>query len=175
MAPKRGVALLPAEPAGALPLRAAGRCGFVAELSWRTGGAPPEPLLPAPPVLEDGARLRLAEEEAGCGLRLLRGEVLALERGALGAALEAVLRAVMEAAALSGALLEAEVVREEPPREADMRVLGRLRRDLLGAGFAAREMPHSWSPAPGGAAWVGTGGREDVEAFLREHPLWEVL
>ncbi|BBL78905.1 hypothetical protein RxyAA322_07590 [Rubrobacter xylanophilus] len=176
MAPRTGVALLRSEPAGTLPLRAAGVASFVAELSWRAGEAPRGPLLPAVPGLPEGVCLRFEEAGRGEGVRLLRGEVRALERRTLGEGLETVLRAVMEAAALSGALAEVEVVRGEPPREADARTLRRLSRDLLAAGFCAREVPYCWSAVPAGAAsWVGTGERGDLAAFLRRHPRWEVL
>ncbi|QYJ14682.1 hypothetical protein Rxycam_00484 [Rubrobacter xylanophilus DSM 9941] len=176
MAPRTGVALLHSEPAGALPLRTAGVAGFVTKLSWRAGEAPRGALLPAAPGLPEGARLRFEETGCGEGVRWLRGEVRALERRTLGEALEAVLRAVMEAAALSGALAEVEVVRGAPPREGAARVLRRLRRDLRAAGFCAQEVPHCWSPVPDDAAsWVGTGGREDLVSFLRGHPCWEVL
>lgn len=168
-----GVALLPSEPAGVLPLRTAGVCGFAAELFWRGGEAPPGPLLPAGPG--GGARLRLLEESEMPGGRRLCGEVWALDRRALAAALEEALRALVTAASLCGALAEVEVVREEEPREADARSLRRLRRDLLSAGFRAREVPHCWSAASGGDVWVGTRGGEELAAFLRGHPAWEVV
>ena len=103
--------------------------------------------------------------------RRLVGEVSALTQADLGAALEAVLRALTTAAALTEAILEVGAVRSVPPRVASPRALERLARDLWEAGFSVRFEP-SWTPAPAAEAYLGVGGRDDLCEFLRSHPSW---
>ncbi len=104
-------------------------------------------------------------------MRRLSGELRALSRADLAAALGAVLREITTFATLTEATLEVRAVRSLPPRVASPRALERLARDLWEAGFGVRFAP-SWTPAPEAEVYLGVGGREDLREFIRRHPSW---
>jgi len=146
----------------------AGRAALEATLSWRSpDDVPTEPALAAPP---GPARCSLVEF-GEAATRRLSGEVTALSRPELGAALEALVRGLTAFAALTEATLEVRVVRAVPPRVASPRALEGLARDLWEAGFSVRFEP-SWTPAPPAEAYLGVGGGEELARFLRSHPWW---
>jgi len=148
----------------------AGAVEFSAMLAWRNpDDVPRGPTLLGPP---ETVRCTLSEVKGPePATRRLVGEVSALTQADLGAALEAVLRALTTAAALTEAILEVGAVRSVPPRVASPRALERLARDLWEAGFSVRFEP-SWTPAPAAEAYLGVGGRDDLCEFLRSHPSW---
>jgi hypothetical protein len=169
---RRPVALLAGEPAGALAPRVAGAVEFRATLAWRS----PEDLPRGPTLLEPPgpARCTLAETESPeAATRRLAGEVKALTHTDLGAALEAVLRALTTAAAVTEATLEVGTVRSVPPRVSSPRALAGLARDLWDAGFSVRFEP-SWTPAPKADAYLGMDGCDELREFLRSHPSWSL-
>ena len=139
-------------------------------LAWRNpDDVPRGPTLLGPP---GAVRCTLSEVKGPePATRRLVGEVSALTQADLGAALEAVLRALTTAAALTEAILEVGAVRSVPPRVASPRALERLARDLWAAGFSVRFEP-SWTRAPAAEAYLGVGGRDDLAEFLRSHPSW---
>lgn len=93
----------------------------------------------------------------------------------LGAALQTVLRALADAAALSGALLETRAALVAQPEVAPAVAVQALALDLWGAGFAVRFGP-SWTPSPSGELVVGfRGAAAEMVRFLEAHPSWEVL
>jgi hypothetical protein len=144
----------------------AGLAEFGATLSWRS----PDDVPLEPAITPGHARLSLTELDDGA-TRRLSGEVTALSRGELGAALEEVLRGVTTFATLTEATLEVSFVRAVPPRVASPRALEGLARDLWEAGFSVR-FESSWTPAPEAAAYLGVGGSEELRGFLLSHPSW---
>jgi hypothetical protein len=150
----------------------AGAVEFRATLAWRS----PEDLPRGPTLLEPPgpARCTLAETQGPeAATRRLAGEIKALTQTDLGAALEAVLRALTTAAALTEATLEVGTVRSVPPRVSSPRALEGLARDLWDAGFSVRFEP-SWAPAPEADAYLGVDGSDDLREFLRSHPSWSL-
>ena len=145
---------------------------FRATLAWpHRGDVSPEPMLLEVPGL---ARCSLAETGSPeAATRCLVGEIRALTRVELGAALEAALRTVTEVAALTEAVLEVEAARAVPPRVASPRALEELARDLWEAGLSVRFGP-SWTPAPEADVYLGTGGNGAMEEFLRAHTSWSL-
>jgi hypothetical protein len=103
--------------------------------------------------------------------RRLAGQIMAFTTAELASALEAALRTVTMVASFTDALLEVGAVRTLPPTVASPRALEELARDLWGAGFRVR-FGSSWTPAPDADVCVGTG--DDLQEFLRAHPLWSV-
>jgi hypothetical protein len=119
-------------------------------------------------------RLSVAEtEDPGSAVRRIVGEIRALTQQELGSALDAVVRTVTTAAALTEAVLEVEAVPCVTPKATSPRALQELARDLWGAGFPVRFAP-SWTPAPGADVCVGVGANRDLGAFLSTHPSWRI-
>ncbi len=150
--------------------RTAGAVEFGATLAWRS----PEDVPPrlALPELRGAVRCSIAETEGSeTTTRCLAGKIRAFTPSELGSALEAALRAVTAAAALTEAMLEVGAVRTVPPGMASARALEELARDLWGAGFRVRFGP-SWTPSPGADVCVGVGGDGGLREFLRSHPSW---
>ena len=172
MRPRRPVALLSGEPAGTLAPRVAGAAEFRATLAWRgPEDVPRETALVHPP---GPARFALAQsEDPDAATRHLSGELTALSRTDLGAALEAVLREITTFATLTEATLEVSVVRSLPPRVASPRALEGLARDLWEAGFPVRFAP-SWTPSPQADVYLGVGGSDYLFEFVRSHPSWSL-
>lgn len=150
----------------------AGSVEFSATLAWRSrDDVPGGPTLLG---LTGPARCTLSEAEGPePATRRLAGEVSALTQADLGAALEAVLRALTTAAVLTEAVLEVGAVRSVAPRVASREALEGLARDLWEAGFPVRFEP-SWTPAPPAEAYLGVAGRDDLRVFLRSHPSWSL-
>jgi hypothetical protein len=164
----RTVALLSGEPAGTLAPRVAGLVEFQASLRWR---APEDVPRRAALVVAPGpARLSLSES-GDAATRCLSGEVFALTRKELGAGLEAVLRALTTFAALTEAALEVNAVVNVPPRVASPRALEGFARELWEAGFPVRFAP-SWTPAPAADVYLGVGGDEELDEFVRSQARW---
>ena len=156
--------------------RTAGATRFAATLSWRRPEeVPPHPTIPELPGAGT-ARISVAEKEdpGSSGRRIISGEIRALTQQELGSALDAVVRSVMTAAALTEAVLEVEAVRWATPKAASPRALQELARDLWEAGFAVR-FGHSWAPAQGADVCVGVGGaNRNLGDFLSTHPSWRI-
>ena len=154
----------------------AGAVEFRATLAWRSPeDVPRGPTLLEPPGPPGPARCTLTETEgAEPATRRFAGEIKALTQTELGVALEAVLRAVTTAAALTEATLEVRAVRSVPPRVSSSRALEGLAHDLWGAGFSVSFEP-SWAPAPEAEAYLGVDGRDDLREFLRSHPSWSLV
>ena len=136
---------------------------------------PPSPTLPEWPGTGT-ARISVAETQdpGPTGRRIISGEIRALSQQELGSALDAVIRGVTTAAALTEAVLEVETVRLAIPKVGSPRALQALARDLRGAGFPVRFGP-SWTPAPGADVCVGVGGaNRDLGDFLSTHPSWRI-
>jgi hypothetical protein len=150
----------------------AGAAEFRATLAWHSPeDVPRERALVQTPL---PARLYLAQSEGpNPATRHLSGELAALSRTDLGAALEAVLREITEFATLTEATLEVSVVRGLPPRVASPRALERLARDLWEAGFPVRFAP-SWTPSPKADVYLGVGGSAHLFEFVRAHPSWSL-
>ncbi|MGI8541041.1 MAG: hypothetical protein ACR2N0_14920 [Rubrobacteraceae bacterium] len=129
-------------------------------------------------LLGGGARVHISQREGDAGNLIIEGEVMAFDRGCMGRAVEAVMRRVSEAAALSDAILEMKVERGAEPMVACEEAVRDLTRELSGAGFPVRAEV-LWRPAPGGDVWLGVGGGEDGEKFLRafieESTAWRAL
>ena len=87
------------------------------------------------------------------------------------AGLEAVLRSLTTFAALTEATLEVNAVVNVPPRVASPRALEGLARDLWEAGFPVRFAP-SWTPAPAADVYLGVGGDEELDEFVRSQAWW---
>ena len=137
---------------------------------------PPGPTLREWPGAGTTARISVAETQdpGSSGRRIISGEIRALTLQELGSALDAVLRRVTTAAALTEAVLEVEAVRWATPKAASPRALQALARDLWEAGFPVRFGP-SWVPAPGADVCVGVGGASlDLGDFLSTHPSWRI-
>ncbi len=132
----------------------------------------PLPTLPEWPAAGT-ARISVAEDPGSSGRRVIRGEITALTQRELGWALDAVLRSVTTAAALSEAVLEVEAVRWATPKVGSARALQALARDLWEAGFPVCFGP-SWTPAPGADVCVGAGTNRDLGDFLFKHPSWRI-
>jgi hypothetical protein len=169
------VGLLSGEPPGLIATRTAGVAEFRAALSWferQELYAPSVAGASLVPPLEC-ARRTVAEDERTL---LLEERVLAPTESELGYRLGALMRAAAQYAALSGAVLEASVVRVSPPRVASRPALEALARDLWLAGFAVRFAPSEAPSDAAGAAdvWVGTGGAEgELREYLLSHPRWK--
>ena len=136
---------------------------------------PPGPTLPEWPGAGT-ARISVTETQdpGSSGRRIISGEIRALTQQELGSALDAVLRRVTTAAALTEAVLEVEAVRWATPKAASPPALQALARDLWEAGFQVRFGP-SWVPAPGADVCVGVGGASpDLGDFLSTHPSWRI-
>lgn len=169
----RRAALIPDAPPGAVFTRAAGSVRIEATLQTET------PLTTKTPIIQktlfagfDGeVRARFVEGEGEGGVFVIEGEVMALDEGLMGSAVEAVMRELSAAAALADAVLEARVARVAAPAEACEIAVADLVRDLRGAGFEVRE-EGLWLPAPEGEVWVGG---EEVARWLEAHPRWMVL
>jgi hypothetical protein len=162
---------LTGDPAGTLATRSSGLIEFSATLSFRHPEDMPEaPTLPAPPV---AARCSVVEtEDAAGGRREMLGEILALSETDLGCALEAVLRSLAIAAALSDAVLQTRAARVRPVRPAPAAALQALALDLRDAGFRVRFAP-TWTPVAEGEIGLGIlGAEKELESFLLAHPSW---
>ena len=135
---------------------------------------PPRPTLPERPAAGT-ARISVAEtQDPGSTGRRIVGEIRAFTQQELGSALDAALRDVTTAAALTEAVLEVEAVRWATPKAASPRALQELARDLWEAGFPVRFGP-SWTPAPGADVCVGVGGaNRDLGDFLSTHSSWRI-
>lgn len=171
---ERTLVLPTGEPAGTVATSTAGAIEFGATLLWdRAEDEVPEstPL----PALPESVRRSIVEIDAsGEARREVLGQILALTRRDLRLALEAVLRSLTVAAALSGAVLETRVVRVAQPRVAPSRVVQALALDLREAGFAVRFSP-SWTPASVRGVAVGFGGAEaELKRFFEKHQSWEM-
>jgi hypothetical protein len=137
---------------------------------------PSRPTLPEWPGAGT-ARISVAETQdpRSTGRLIIIGEITALTQQELGSALDAVLRSVAKAAALTEAVLEVEAVRRATPKAASPRALQELARDLWEAGFPVRFGP-SWTPAPRADVCVGVGGaNRDLGDFLSTHPSWRIV
>lgn len=84
------------------------------------------------------------------------------------------MRRVADAAAVSGAVLEMRVIRQEPPRGAPADLVEALAADLWRAGFGVRFAP-CWEPVRAGGPALGVAGDEErLRGFLGEHPAWKL-
>lgn len=128
---------------------------------------------PTLPVLPETARCSVVEtDDPGESRREILGEILALSEADLGSALEAVLRSLTTAAALSEAVLETRVARVTSVRATPAATLQALALDLREAGFPVRFAP-SWTPVADGGVCLGTEGAEqELKSYLRTHPSW---
>ncbi len=163
---------MPGEPAGLLATRTAGEISLSAAFAWRSlQDVPTGPLIPD---LDGLARYALQEtHDPPSATRRVTGAVTALTPTDLGAGLEAILRALSAAAALTDATLELDAARTADPRVPDPRSLESLAVDLWEAGFPVTFGP-SWSPGTDARVHVGIGGMEGkIGEFLLEHPAWE--
>ncbi len=173
LAARRPVALLPGEPSGLLVTRTAGEISLSAAFAWRSPqDVPKGPLVPD---LNGLARYYLQEpHDAPPATRRVTGAVRALTPTDLGAGLEALLRALSAAAALTEAALELDAARTAEPWMPHPRSLERLAVDLWDAGFPVTFGP-SWSPGTADHVHVGIGDMEGrIREFLTEHPAWEL-
>ena len=161
---------LTAHTAGTIATRAAGLADFRALLQFEEAPASLPSCLPLP---DDSFRHALVEEISPCGTRLeVRGRILALTANDLAGAMERVMRRVADAAAISGAVLEMRVLREQSPRSAPPDLVEALAVDLWRAGFRVGFAP-CWEPAgPDGLALGASGAEKGLRGFLREHPVW---
>ena len=116
---------------------------------------------------------RAETDEPGSATRYIVGEIRAFTQQELGSALEAVLRSVTTAAALTEAVLALEAVRSVTPKAPSPHALQELARDLWEEGFPVRFAP-SWRLAPQADACVGAGTNRDLGAFLSRHPSWRI-
>lgn len=161
---------LTADPAGTVATRFAGVADFRATLWWDEAPSRVPGCLPLP-----GASFKqdLGQSASPCGTRVeVRGTVRALTKEDLGGALDLTMRAVGEAAAVSGAVLEMRALMRAAPRAADPWLAQRLAMDLREAGFGVRFAP-CWEPVDQGAVAVGTGeGDPELLGFLGRHDLW---
>lgn len=177
MAPKTipTVALLPDEPACTVATRTAGVVEFTATLSWRSAGEMPENYVTSslPEFGEDCVRYSLRETgDNERAVRFVSGEISSLEEESLGAALDAVFRAVGGVAALSEAVLETRAIRIAAPRQTPARLVERLGRDLSEAGFEVSFAP-AWTSTNGADLGVGAAGmRREVEDFFAHKAGW---
>ena len=106
---------------------------------------------------------------------MILGEILALSERDLGSALEAVLRSLTIAAALSDAIIETSAARSRTPCPAPASALQGMAIDLWDAGFGVRFAP-SWTPVPPGALGLGVSGSEQgLMGFLAAHPSWRAV
>ena len=166
---------MPDAPAGTIAPRVAGAAEFSATLAWRSPEDVPEgPALCYPP---GPARCRFTEaDDPGSATRRLAGEIRALTRADLGAALGEVFRSLTRVAALTEATLEVGAVRSVPPGVASPRAVQTLARQLREAGLSI-SFEASWTPAAQQAdAYLGVGGNEGLlRDFLRAHPSWSLI
>ncbi len=171
---KRTLVLPTGEPAGTVATSTAGAVEFGATLLWDRAEdeLPQSTTLPA---LPENVRRSIVEIDAPAEARReVLGEIVALTQHDLRLALEAVLRSLTVAAALSEAVLETRLVRVAQPRVAPSRVVQELALDLWEAGFAVRFGP-SWTPASVRGVAVGFGGAEaELKRFFGEHQSWEI-
>ncbi len=163
--------LLTKETAGTLATRTAGLVDFRATLEWDEAPPGPPSCLPSPaPFFRHDLGVDL--DPAGTGMRV-SGTIRAPTERGLGAGLELVMRAVGNAAALSGAVLEMRAFLECPPRAVPPGPLQELALYLWRNNFPARFAP-SWEPAETGALPLGAGGEEEpLRDLLRESPFWK--
>jgi len=130
------------------------------------------------PELRHDERVRCAfveETDKITFSRKITGKVRAFSEADLRLTLDAFLRAISKAAALSEAVLEARAVRFASPAVTPAAILEALARDLGDAGFPVG-FGRSWSPAPNADAAIGTGGAEGHFAELFSgHPSWVIL
>ncbi len=166
------VALLPEEPAGKIPTTSAGVARVEATLSYRPGDATPTPV-PQLPELPPGAVLISAwEDDPTSSTYRFFCEIRALRAATLAATLEGILRAVTAHAALVDAVLEARAIRSVEPVVYPASLVERLARDLWEAGLRVSFGP-SWVPMLDDGLAVGSrGSEEEMEGFLRDHPVW---
>jgi hypothetical protein len=166
---------LPNAPAGTIAPRVAGAAEFSATLAWRRPEDVPEgPALCEPP---GPARCRFTEaDDPGSATRRLTGEIRALTRADLGAALGEVLRSLTRVATLTEATLEVGAMRSVAPGVASPRAVKTLACQLREAGLAVR-FEASWTQAAQQAdAYLGVGGNESLlRDFLRSHPMWSLI
>lgn len=164
-----GVLLTP-EPTGTVATRFAGVVDFRATLSWDSAQRRVPCCLPPA-----GASIRYDLDllPSPCGRRVeVVGSVRALSKEDMSRALDRALRAVGDAAAVSGAVLEMRAVKRAAPCPADPTLAQRLATDLWTAGFGARFAP-CWEPAWDGALAVGAGqGDPALAEFLGRHQTW---
>lgn len=133
---------------------------------------PSGPTLPGLPGPFAHALAEVDDTEAAT--RTISGEIRALVEPALQHALDAVLRAVTERAALTEAVLETRAVYHCRPKSAPPGALQVLARDLWEAGFPVRFAP-CWGPVPEPGLALGVRGAEDeLAGFLRAHPSWRL-
>jgi hypothetical protein len=150
--------------------RVAGLADFRATLEWDTTDGRPPSCLPAAVRF---CRHDLSESLSPCGTRLeVGGSIRALTGRDLACALDAVMRRVANAAAVSGAVLEVRVLREAPPRCVDPALAQALAADLWRAGFGVRLAPCWDAVGPEGLA-LGVRGEEGaIRELLGNHPRW---
>lgn len=179
VAPKTAptVALLPEVPACTISTHTAGAVEFTASLTWRNQEDMSNNHIIQSISALDGFRVRSTLRETGDLERVTRnvsGEILAMTEEDLGFALDAVLRAVGDVAALSEAVMETRAVRLASPREVPAWLVKRLGRDLSKAGFEVDSVP-VWTAANGVDVCVGADGiREDLEYCLTHGSAWRV-
>lgn len=172
------VALIPGHPAGTILTRAAGTSRVEATLAGK------EPLIIEDHIIQQvifddiggGARGSFSQREGEGGSLMVEGEIMALDRGCMGRAVEAVMRRVSEAAALLDAALEMRAVREAEPEAASEEMVYSLGRDLSEAGFPVYTGV-LWSPSPGGDVWLGEDGEyaEALRDFIEARPAWRAV
>lgn len=164
---------LTGQPAGTVATRVAGLVDFRATLEWEAPEGRPPTCLPAP---EGPYRHKLSETRSPCGTRLeVGGGVMALTERRLACALDGVMRRVVNAAAVSGAVLEMRVLREAPPRSVDPDHVQALAADLWRAGFGVRFAPCWEAVGPEGMVLGARGEEEAIREFLGDHPRWGAL
>lgn len=126
----------------------------------------------------EGVRASFSQREGEGGSLIVEVEVMALDLGCMGRAVEAVMRRISGASALLDAALEMRAVREAEPEAASEEAVSALSRDLSYAGFPVYTGV-LWSPSPGGEVWLGVGEGEEaseaLRAFVEAHPVWRVL
>jgi hypothetical protein len=108
----------------------------------------------------------------------LRCEVRALYPGALGRAVEGVLRRVTSHAALQDAVLESRALALAAPRVSPPGLVERLGSCLWREAGLPVSFGPVWTPLPDGAqAAVGTNGLDDgyLREALRANPCWDAL
>ena len=128
---------------------------------------PQEPTLRISPP---GARCTVVEtDDPAENRREILGEILSLSEADLGSALEAVLRSLATAAALSDAVLQTRATRVAPVRAAPAATLQTLALSVREAGCPVRFAP-TWTPLGEGEIGLGICGAErELRGFLEEH------
>jgi hypothetical protein len=166
------------DPAGTVATRSAGLIEFSATLSFGSAEeAPEEPTLRTtlPAGVRANARCYVVEtDDADENRREILGEILALTEADLGSALEAVLRELTIAAALSDAVLETRAARVAPVLPAPAAALQALALDVRDAGFPVRFAP-TWTALEKGEIGLGTDGAEqELRSFLERHQAYRI-